>query len=303
MATHEETNKYAYLDQLSTSELKKILRADAESPESGDVEAIFYILEVIERREREHPTGSRPDIEQSWRDFQTVYNTPEGKGRSLYPCGLPEAAPAAKASSKTGVKRRPLLVAAAAAVLVVILAVPVAGRDNLIGLIGKWANEQFSFFSTDVRDNENRIPLADSFDEESSFGEELREVLLEYGITEEVVPCWAPGEFSLSGNVVVQEYPNSNNVDFYAPYESRTDTIFIGIMKCEEPSSNLIYEKIADDPESYIVGGIQHFILKNNLSNTVVWHIGELDCSISTTLSENELKQIIDSIYEYKEME
>ena len=163
MATHEETNKYAYLDQLSTSELKKILRADAESPESGDVEAIFYILEVIERREREHPTGSRPDIEQSWRDFQTVYNTPEGKGRSLYPCGLPEAAPAAKASSKTGVKRRPLLVAAAAAVLVVILAVPVAGRDNLIGLIGKWTAEQFSFFSTDSRENADRIPLAESF--------------------------------------------------------------------------------------------------------------------------------------------
>ena len=80
VATHEETNKYAYLDQLSTSELKKILRADAESPESGDVEAIFYILEVIERRKRKHPTGSHADIEQSWRDFQTIYNIPEGKG-------------------------------------------------------------------------------------------------------------------------------------------------------------------------------------------------------------------------------
>ena len=74
-------------------------------------------------------------------------------------------------------------------------------------------------------------------------------------------------------------------------------------MKCEEPSSNLIYEKIDDDPETYIAGDVQHFILKNNLSNTVVWHIGELDCSVSTTLSENELKQIVDSIYEYKEME
>lgn len=298
MATHEETNKYAYLDQLSTSELKKILRADAESPESGDVEAIFYILEVIERREREHPTGSRPDIEQSWRDFQTVYNTPEGKGRSLYPCGLPEAAPAAKTSSKTGVKRRPLLVAAAAAVLVVILAVPVAGRDNLIGLIGKWANEQFSFFSTDVRNNESRIPLAESFDEESSFGEELREVLLEYGITEKVVPRWAPDGFALNGNVIAQEYPNSNNVDFYALYKSPSNSISITIIKSETASHNLIYEKTSDDPESYTSNSIEHYILRNSTTVTAAWNIGNLECAINTTLSERELKQIVDSIYE-----
>lgn len=298
MATHEETNKYAYLDQLSTSELKKILRADAESPESGDVEAIFYILEVIERREREHPTGSRPDIEQSWRDFQTVYNTPEGKGRSLYPCGLPEAAPAAKASSKTGVKRRPLLVAAAAAVLVVILAVPVAGRDNLIETIGKWASEQFSFFSADSRENEGRIPLAESFDEESSFGEELREVLLEYGITEEVVPRWAPDGFALNGNVIVQEYPGTKNIDFFALYKNGTESILIDIMKYEESSSDLIYEKIPDEPEIYIANDIPHYILENNLSSTVVWYIGELECSVSTTLSDKKLEQIIDSIYE-----
>ena len=305
MATHEETNKYAYLDQLSTSELKKILRADAESPESGDVEAIFYILEVIERREREHPTGSHADIEQSWRDFQTIYNIPKGKGRTLYPSDLPEDAPVECVPSKKHKIRRPLLVAAAAAVLVVILAVPVAGRDNLLETIGKWASEQFSFFSADSRDNADRIPLAESFEEEDSFGEELREVLLEYEITEEVVPHWAPDGFVLNGNVIVQEYPGTTNIDFFALYQnnSDSDSISIGIMKCEEPSSNLIYEKIDDDPETYIAGDVQHFVLKNNLSNTVVWHIGELDCSVSTTLSENELKQIIDSIYEYKEME
>ena len=70
MVEHDRREKYAYLDQLSTSELKKILRADAESPESGDVEAIFYILEVIERREREHPTGSRTDTGQYTGGYQ-----------------------------------------------------------------------------------------------------------------------------------------------------------------------------------------------------------------------------------------
>ena len=48
MANHDEKNKYAYLDQLSTEELRQLLCADIDSPVNGDDEAIFYILEVIE---------------------------------------------------------------------------------------------------------------------------------------------------------------------------------------------------------------------------------------------------------------
>ena len=297
MATHEETNKYAYLDQLSTSELKKILRADAESPESGDVEAIFYILEVIERREREHPTGSRPDIEQSWRDFQTVYNTPEGKGRSLYPCGLPEAAPAAKASSKTGVKRRPLLVAAAAAVLVVILAVPVAGRDNLIELIGKWTAEQFSFFSTDSRENADRIPLAESFEEETECGQELREVLLEHGVEELVVPHWLPEGFSLAGNVLVRGPFSTGETEFFVYYGNDTDSLSISIIEYLDAPQKPIYEKIAGDSDVYLSNQTEYHIMENISSLTAIWFAGNLECSINTTLPRADLEKVLDSIY------
>ena len=85
MAESNQTNKYAYLSRLSTKELEAILRADAESPKAGNDEAISYILEVIEQREREHPSGSFPDIDSSWKEFQTIYNTPEGADQSLYP--------------------------------------------------------------------------------------------------------------------------------------------------------------------------------------------------------------------------
>lgn len=83
MAENNQTNKYAYLSRLSTKELEAILRADAESPSAGNDEAISYILEVIEQREHEHPSGSFPDIDSSWKEFQTIYNTPEGAEQSL----------------------------------------------------------------------------------------------------------------------------------------------------------------------------------------------------------------------------
>ena len=93
MAESNQTNKYAYLSRLSTKELEAILRADAESPNAVNDEAISYILEVIEQREHEHPSGSfsDSDLERCWKDFQTLYHTPEGEGRSLYPTGDEEA--------------------------------------------------------------------------------------------------------------------------------------------------------------------------------------------------------------------
>ena len=85
MAKSSGSEKYAYLNRLSTEQLEELLRADIESPESGDVDVIFHILEVIEKREEEHPTGRLPDEDRAWAEFQQYYNIPEGEGRSLYP--------------------------------------------------------------------------------------------------------------------------------------------------------------------------------------------------------------------------
>ena len=70
MAKSNQTKKYAYLSRLSTKELESILRADAESLNTVNDEAISYILEVIEQREHEHPSGSFPDVDSSWKETE-----------------------------------------------------------------------------------------------------------------------------------------------------------------------------------------------------------------------------------------
>ena len=52
MAKRNACEKYGYLDRLSTDQLEELLRADFESDEHSDVDVIFHILEVIEKRER-----------------------------------------------------------------------------------------------------------------------------------------------------------------------------------------------------------------------------------------------------------
>ena len=58
MAKNNE--KYAYLNRLSTEQLEELLRVDMEESKPGNEDVVFHILEVIEQRENEHPTGRIP---------------------------------------------------------------------------------------------------------------------------------------------------------------------------------------------------------------------------------------------------
>ena len=84
MAKNDE--KYAYLNRLSTEQLEELLRMDMEMAEPGNEDVVFHILEVIEQREDEHPTGRIPDVDKAWAEFHEYYNVPEGADDSLYPC-------------------------------------------------------------------------------------------------------------------------------------------------------------------------------------------------------------------------
>lgn len=70
MAKNDE--KYAYLNRLSTEQLEELLRMDMEMAEPGNEDVVFHILEVIEQREDEHPTGRIPDVDKAWRSFRSI---------------------------------------------------------------------------------------------------------------------------------------------------------------------------------------------------------------------------------------
>ena len=156
----DRQNKYAYLDQLSTEQLEELLRADVYSGDAGAEELIFHILEVIEKREQESPTGRLADANAAWEEFQKYYNIPEGNGQSLYPCETDQnnighdLHPSEKAN---GSAKRPrphriwrgglVAVAAMAALLCGMVAAQAAGVD-VFGALGRWTDETFHFITT-----------------------------------------------------------------------------------------------------------------------------------------------------------
>ena len=297
MAENDQNHKYAYLDQLSTAALQDILRADVESPESGDDEAIFYILEVMKQRARESPQNACPDLEKRWLEFQSVYNTPEGDGRSLYPGGLPEPAPARPPKGARRTMRRLLLVAAFLVLLTVTLTVPAFGNMSILEMLGHWTEEQFVFDTADDVSQEPSEETEGASAFESSPGGALRLALQEHGIYADVVPHWLPEGLELEDGVQIVEFNYSRSLEFSALYFDNSYYCVISIISHSDDEFYKTYEKLSPSPNIYTVNGIQHYIFNNTSTVTVAWNIERLECSIITNYPD-ELIKIIDSIYE-----
>lgn len=302
MAENNQTNKYAYLSRLSTKELEAILRADAESPSAGNDEAISYILEVIEQREHEHPFGSFPDIDSSWKEFQTIYNTPEGADQSLYPNEQEMDLNGMSTRPKPTQKRKfrsAILVAAIIILLVASLTIPVAGFGNLLEMIGNWTADQFTFITTGQQRNSCSLDVntGDSDSSSSPIGYELRQSLDAYEIKGNFVPTWLPEGFELYGDVSIQVYPEFGEVEFFASYLEGEEIFSISITKCSNSFQANTYEKTFQNPEIYVVDDIEHYIVDNSDTILAAWYVNNIECSINTTMSESDLKRVIDSIY------
>ncbi len=159
MTEQDNREKYAYLDRLSTERLEELIRADIDCPDDTNDEVIFHILEIMKKREREHPTGRLVDVDEAWAEFQQYYNTPEGEGQSLYPTGDKKETPCGGGNEIVTVSQRQgpgivrprrwlksslIAAAAIAALMVGMVGVRAAGID-VLGAIGRWREKTFHF--------------------------------------------------------------------------------------------------------------------------------------------------------------
>lgn len=300
-ADHKK-NKYAHLDQLSTEALEEFLRVDMESPDNENDEAIFYILEMIEEREKERPTGRLSDVDRAWADFQKNYNTPEGAGCSLYP----DEAECDDTQSTGGITQKPatvrrthfrirrvLLAAAVVACLVVFAVPPALGYHSFFQMLGQWTENAFHFRSNPVSSvSGGRTPNHSKHAREY---ETLQEALDDFGITEKVAPTQVADGFSLE-RVTATESPEFGIIDINAFYENDLGKSISITMTKRASGGSLTYEKDDSSVIAYTVGDITYYIFKNNERMMCAWYIGTLECSISADLTSAELKKMIDSI-------
>jgi len=295
---------YSYFDKMDTDMLKNILKLHAQESDedSSDIQTILYIMEVVAGREK---ILELKDANAAWESFKRDYQ-PYASEKSLYDDENTEDINTAIGMNKlpfdtnlNGGLHRPkrlFRVACVAAAFVVLLftttIVAYAFGYDLWGGIAQWGKETFGFRTTEtiehVVDHSSNVLESDYYDD-------LQSTLYAHGIMEWIAPTWLPDGFVLEELKIYNE--SSTKLSFHTTHIREDQFILVSVsLIYEEPYSTI--EKDEAEVTVYEKGGIIHYIMTNNSQCVAVWLNGNLECSISGDITNNELTQIIDSIYE-----
>lgn len=188
-------------------------------------------------------------------------------------------------------------VAAVAAVLASMVTAQALGLD-IFGFFGKWTDDVFTLTDSadkaGYQEQKRNYPLAEG---ESATFPSLDLVLKAFEVDLPLVPQWFPdrfGEFEVTGSVT------PHGMEIFA---------FTGGKEDPEASLSVQYTELGDDgpfsfiekdenpPITYESGGISHYIVTDHGICSAIWIRNNIECIIGGTVTIEELKQIIDSIY------
>lgn len=131
-STRQAGRDHSKFDSMSTAELNEYLRQDSYC-EDSNTDDILYIMEVLERREKEENKSNAPDVRKAWAEFQKYYNTEDNDGKPLHDFDdedddEPTAEIISIKKARKGLNRTIKSIISVAAVLCVILAGSVTAK-------------------------------------------------------------------------------------------------------------------------------------------------------------------------------
>ena len=276
-----ERRDYSRFEKLSTEELRNILRQDSmlDEGDASDTEGILAISAILsEREQKEAPV----DVDSAWAAFQKEYR-PFTDPEPLYALDKEDDTEHPAGNGRPRLVK-PLI--GLAAVIALILAMGTvtayARRYDLFGYVAKWSRDTFRF----VNAEKTSVPFYN-----------LSGTLSVDGITEPVVPKWLPEGYG-------EDHPKVGETPLYRYYDSwcyiGENTVSLSVTHyTSEERGNRIYETDPTvPPEIYEAGGVEHYLMMNGGYWRALWRVGDLECSILGKVSLDEMKRIVDSIYE-----
>lgn len=257
------------LVRMRTEELEEILRLDSYGEGGYSTEDILYILELVENREREQGQPCA-DVDRAWQAFQKDY-LPQRKD---------------KKSRWTGLRRGMGATAAALALVVVGLLTAQAAGWDVLGSLGKWNDDIFTFGSleTETPTDGGPVETVPASQEPEIISNEiveydtLQEALDAGGITEVKAPTWLPE------GCEVEEVTQTRELDgivfrVSATFRHEGELLTLNIDKLGVFSSD-VHKK--DGPVEIMgMHGQTVYLIHNNHDYTVAWQAGGYECYLS----------------------
>lgn len=290
----------AQLDQMSTAKLEKLLLQDFQDPEGGEerMDKLYYAARLL--AERNPDSNAAPN--RAWESFQEKY-LPFVEARSAhYEDGAAPSSDAAPGWRHARLRRwgaRSILAAAALAALLLSVSVAAAATGHdLWRMLAQWTDETMGItpgWIVPTEEEAIRIP------EEDGKYANLREAVEACGLARPMVPRWLPEGFTQVDLVVDTGFPDA--LIFQGAYQQGENVIvvFVEVFLPREGQDDRGYgnfQKDEGDPIPYEAGGVTHLLSTNAGRPVALWSNGPAQGAISGDITMDELKRIIDSIYE-----
>ena len=266
-------HEYARLDILDSDELHALLRRDSLEKDT-DVEKVLYILRLLEKRGETEPV----DVDAAWKDFRENY--------------LPGAVPEDSAATSRRPLRRVFLTAAVIAAFLLFATIVAAALGvDVWGHVARWTSETFHF---SMEEAEPVVPADVVYGEDEREFADMQTALDAYGVTEKLVPAWMPEGYELT-EMHVAVMPNGNT--WHALYTRGEDNLIVSVRRMNEGFGGATYEKDDGEVTVYEMGGVEHYLMTNLDYELAVWTVDDFECSITGSISRDELIRMVDSIY------
>lgn len=227
-----------------------------------------------------------PDTQESLRAFQEKY-------APLFASAEAATAEAIPAFPEKKHSRRPFLKVLPVAAALILLFGSVSAQAfgfDLFGALARWTAEIFHIGSDEVPHAEITLrPLAEG---ENTNYDSLQAAVDAFGITEAIVPTWVPEQFELM-NVTASN--RKEKIFVCAEYVSGDK--FLQICYNEIRTNENVVEKEDGPVETYLCGNIQHYLVSDMGRTKAIWQNGVMDSRITGNVTEEEIIEMIDSIY------
>ena len=302
---------YPGLEQLTTQQLEDLLRQDFAAGEGhSDPDFVAAILEVIAQRT---PDEALPvDTDTAWaslraRTLDKPHDpTPTEEDPQVVPFPDPKP-PRQEPPAKSRRPRRPWVVAAVVCLLVCLLAVPVQGQSLLETLV-TWTGSTFSFLPQEGTGEEPAtlpsqadpdFSSREAFADDEAYSEAVYpqvQAAVASLTDRPVLPTWYP-EGSLLTRVEENPMDDGYSLTLVFSWDHTEFMVSVTVYNSEAEMDIQHYEKNEGNPEPYTIHNISHYIMGNMDRNSAVWRNGPVECSLRGSLTVDQLKQMIDSIY------
>lgn len=276
-STHAEKTNAQLLD-----DLERLL--DCQEAEDLDVDQLEACLDALQERapvmEDFDPASIMARLQA---EHPALFESEEKENEEKEAISSPDASP--RPVRRSGRARRILRRVEIAAALIVVLCIGASAVGlNPFQAITQWASEVLHI-------GRNPSGVMELPEGTASEYRSLEEALAAYGVDPSGCPTWVPEDYVLED---VSAITSSGGLKFTASYASNRGEMYIRITQFEDESLIALEKEIGG--YMYIHNNIEFEILENHGTANITWQIGSYLYTITGSLDNEEILNMLDSV-------